>query len=200
MSNLKQKQEMCNSQWMLIQYLLAQWWHIVVSKFSSLLTCWCLELFFTFWENLFSSSYCTYQQEVLENLTFVNSTNFLSLNDFAFASDLWFYLYYLYIWNLNVFTHTFFRQNAKTELTLIFRLWILLPCTLFVFLRLQLYLPLSLPVAHPAGLQHRWKVINGTGEFVGWLHWDGHKCGEKQFIVYTKCTWPYFCFVSLKTH
>lgn len=103
MSNLKQKQEkMCNSQWMLIQYLLAQWWHIVVSKFSSLLTCWCLELFFTFWENLFSSSYCTYQQEVLENLTFVNSTNFLSSNDFAFASEL--------------FTHTFFSAECKNRI------------------------------------------------------------------------------------
>lgn len=66
------------------------------------------------------------------------------------------------------------------------------------FFRLQLYLPLSLPVPHSTGLQHQWEVIDGAGGFVGWLDWDGHKCGEKKFVVHTKYTWLCYCFIGLK--
>lgn len=61
----------------------------------------------------------------------------------------------------------------------------LIPNPSCCFFRLQLYLPLSLPVPHPTGLQRRWKVINRAVGFVGWLYWDRHKCGEKNFAVHT---------------
>lgn len=83
--------------------------------------------------------------------------------------------YYVY------FVHTFWHQRRLIRSQSIANN-VKIAHSFCVSLRLQIHLSLSLPTIHPAGLQRRWKLVDRTGRFIVWLHWEGHKRGEKQSL------------------